>query len=113
MEQNRIDDFRKALEEYIASDPTTWVRLEYFFCSLINISAGYKEFTVMVQNAKAWQAGLMLTADEGSMMQWCYNKSKEMGIAHSGQIYRVAVDMEKKKFIDPAYETTSQGTPSQ
>ena len=101
--KDRIMEFKRETQQHIKEHPSVWTRLAYFYCSTININSGYLEYTLLAQNVKPWQNGLQCAADQGALMQWCYEKSRDMGIAFSGSVQRVAVDHEKK-FIDPTIE---------
>lgn len=97
--------FKKELQQYIKDHPETWARLAYFMCTTINIDYGYMEYMVIAQSVKAWNDGLQCAADEGALMQWCYEKTHEMGIAHHGKMKRMAIDIRgRHTFIDPTYE---------
>mmetsp|Transcript_6718 Transcript_6718/g.15340 ORF Transcript_6718/g.15340 Transcript_6718/m.15340 type:complete len:212 (-) Transcript_6718:147-782(-) len=101
--RSKIAEFKKELERYIDEQPGPWVRLCYFYCQTVNIELGYKEFSAFVMNVKPWQNALPCATDRGELTQWCFEKTREMGIHHKGCMYRVAVD-DKKKFVDPTYE---------
>ena len=102
-------DFRHELEKYVVENPRKWKSIKFFQCDNINISQGYREFMILVENQKFWQEGLSILADQGELMQWCFNTAKTMGIAHKGGVMRVGIDTEKQ-FIDPTYQATGQAT---
>ena len=94
---------RKSLQRYIDENPRKWKSIKFFQCQTININMGYREFLVLVEHRKHWQDGLAIIADQGEIMQWCFETGKMMGIAYHGGIMRVGVDTQKQ-FIDPTYE---------
>lgn len=96
-------EFKKALQKYIDEHPRIWKGIKFYQCEKINIDYGYREFLILVEHRKYWQEGLRIWADQGELMQWCFETTKMMGIAHKGGVMRVGMDTEKK-FIDPTYE---------